>query len=219
MERSKLKVKAILFDLDGTILDSKEAYHEAMRAAFKEMGKEKFDPKLIREIPRKLEQGLPINDMIKGIDPQRFLNLYLKAYYRLTATKARPIPNVSATLKRLSKVAKLAITTMRYVPKENVIEELKRFGLSRYFQHVITAIDTSNPKPSPEALIRCAREFGFETSECAVVGDSIVDVRAGKNAGARTVAVLSGIFSREELERENPDLILESVRELPDFVE
>jgi phosphoglycolate phosphatase-like HAD superfamily hydrolase len=52
-----------------------------------------------------------------------------------------------------------------------------------------------------------------------VVGDSVVDIRAGKNAGAKTVAVLSGIFSREELEKEKPDLILESVKELPDFIE
>jgi phosphoglycolate phosphatase len=55
--------------------------------------------------------------------------------------------------------------------------------------------------------------------ECVVVGDSVADIKAGKNAGAKTVAVLSGIFSREELEREKPDLILESVNKLPDFLE
>jgi phosphoglycolate phosphatase-like HAD superfamily hydrolase len=55
--------------------------------------------------------------------------------------------------------------------------------------------------------------------ECVVVGDSVADIRAGKNGGARTVGVLSGIFSRQELERENPDLIIESVKELPDYLE
>ncbi len=61
--------------------------------------------------------------------------------------------------------------------------------------------------------------MGLETCECAIVGDSVVDVRAGKAAGAKTVAVLSGIFTRRELEKEKPDLILENVRKLPDFVE
>ena len=60
---------------------------------------------------------------------------------------------------------------------------------------------------------------GIETCECVVVGDSVADIKAGKAAGAITVAVLSGIFSREELEREKPDLILENVNKLPDFLE
>jgi phosphoglycolate phosphatase-like HAD superfamily hydrolase len=51
------------------------------------------------------------------------------------------------------------------------------------------------------------------------VGDSVADVKAGKNAGAKTVAVLSGIFSHKELEREKPDLILENINQLPDFLE
>jgi len=80
-------------------------------------------------------------------------------------------------------------------------------------------LDTHDSKPSPEALIKCAKQFDIQMCECAVVGDSIVDIKAGKNAGAKTVAVLSGIFSREELENEKPDLILESVNKLPDFLE
>ena len=55
--------------------------------------------------------------------------------------------------------------------------------------------------------------------ECVVVGDSVADIKAGKTAGIKTVAVLSGIFSREELESEKPDLILKSVNKLPDFLE
>jgi phosphoglycolate phosphatase-like HAD superfamily hydrolase len=75
------------------------------------------------------------------------------------------------------------------------------------------------PKPSPEALIKCAEHLDVKIRDCAVVGDSVIDIRAGKNAGARTVAVLSGIFSREELAREKPDLILQNVNELTIYVE
>ncbi len=219
MEKPKLKVKGIILDLDGTTVDSREAYIEAARAAFAAIGQANVDIKIAKEIPRRLEQNLSINNMINGIDMQKFLDAYLTSYYRVTATKTKPIPNVSETLKKLSQKAKLALITMRHVPKEKVIEELQKFGLAKYFQLVTTAIDTSQPKPSPEALTKCARQLGVQTSECAVVGDSVVDVRAGRNVGAKTVAVLSGIFTREELEMEKPNLILESVNELPDFLE
>jgi len=218
MEKSKLKVKGILLDLDGTIVDSKEAYLEAVKTAFKTVGQRIVDPRIGTEIPKRLEQNLPIKDLLKGINVQKFLGVYLNAYYQNTSTKTKPLPEISDTLKKLSEKAKLALITMRYVPKEKVIKELEKFGLAKYFQYVITALDTHEPKPSPEALIKCAKQFDIQMCECVVVGDSVADIKAGKTAGARTVAVLSGIFSQEELEREKPDLILESVNKLPDFL-
>ncbi|MGQ9530161.1 MAG: HAD family hydrolase [Candidatus Bathycorpusculaceae bacterium] len=219
MDKIRFKVKGILLDLDGTIVNSKDAYVEAVKTAFAVLGRKVVANDAATEIPKRLEQSLPINGLVGEVDEQKFLEVYLKAYYELTATKTKPMPKIEDTLKKLSKKAALALTTMRYVPKENVIKELENFGLAKYFKHVITALDTHNPKPSPEALIKCAKELGVQTCECVVVGDSVADVRAGKKAGAKTVALLSGIFSREELEREKPDLILESVNQLPDFLE
>jgi len=219
MRMTKLKVKGILLDLDGTLVDSKDAYLEAVKAAFAATGQKMVDTKIVTEIPKRLEQNLPINDIVKGDDPQKFLEAYLKAYYQVTATKTKPIPNISKTIKKLSEKARLALVTMRYVPKKEIVEELEKFGLAKCFQHVITALDTRNPKPSPEALIKCAKQMGVKISECVVVGDSVADIKAGKTAGAKTVAVLSGIFSREELQRERPDLILENVNQLTDFIE
>lgn len=219
MKNAKLKVEGILLDLDGTVVDSREAYLEAVKAAFASMGRKTVDAKIVTEIPKRLEQNLPINDIVKRIDVQKFLEAYLNAYYQATAVKTKPIPNISETLKKLSEKAKLALITMRYVSKEKIVKELENFGLAKYFQFVITALDTHYPKPSPEALIKCAKQLGIQMGECAIVGDSVTDVRAGKTAGAKTVAVLSGIFSCEELEREKPDLILESVNQLPDFLE
>jgi len=219
MEKPKLEVKGIILDLDGTIVDSREAYVEAAKAAFAAIRQENVDIEIAIEIPRRLEQNLSINNMINGINAKKFLHAYLKSYYKVTAIKTKPIPNVSETLKKLSQKAKLALVTMRHVPREKVIRELENFGLAKYFQLVVTAFDTSQPKPSPEALIRCAKQLGIQISECAVVGDSVADVRTGRNVGAKTVAVLSGIFTREELEMEKPNLILKSINELPDFLE
>jgi len=151
-------------------------------------------------------------------DAQKFLETYLKAYYQATADKTKPMPKIAETLEKLSKKAKLALITMRFVPKDRIMWELEKFGIAKYFQYIVTALDTHMPKPSPEALIKCARQMNVQTCECLVVGDSIADIRAGKRAKIVTVAVLSGIFSREELETEKPDLILESVIQLPDFL-
>ena len=219
MSHKKLNVKAILLDLDGTIVDSREALLEAAKTAFKAFGRKLDNMNIVTEIPKRLEQGIPIQNLLKGVNTERFLDVYLKAYYRATATRAKPLPNIAKTLEKLSEKAALAVVTMRYVPKSEVIKELEKLGLARFIKHVVTATDNCRPKPSPEALKSAAKELNTPTSECAVVGDSVVDIRAGKAAGTITVAVLSGIFSRAELMLEKPDLILESVNELPDFIE
>lgn len=220
MERPRLKVKAIFFDLDGTIVDSREAYLTAMKTALSKTGKKsEVTVKMATEIPKRLEQNLPISDLIQGAEVRKFLKHYLNAYYQATATKSKPLPSISHTLERLSGRVKVGLITMRHVPKEKVIEELSGFNLAKYFQCVVTARDTHNPKPSPKALIECAEQLNTAITNCAVVGDSVADIRAGKNAGTKTVAVLSGIFSRQELKREKPDLILKSAKDLPNYLE
>ena len=220
MDRQRLNVKAVFFDLDGTIVDSKEAYMTALKTALSRTGKKnKVNSKLATEIPKRLEQNLPINDLIQCTNEKKFLKHYLCAYYQATKTKSKPVPGISHALSRLSGRVKLGLITRRHVSKEKVIEELSAFGLAKYFQSIVTACDTLTPKPSPEALIRCAEQLNTTITNCAVVGDSVADIRAGKNAGTKTVAVLSGIFSRQELKKENPDLILKSAKDLPDYLE
>ena len=204
--------------MDGTIVDSTEAYIEAARIAFRTIGQEPPSYKTALEIPKRLEQGYSILDITKG-DSERFLSSYLETYYSITKQKTRLIPNVSAALSVLSEKNKVALITMRYVPKEAIIKELEFFGISRHFSFVVTALDTRKPKPSPEALLRCVKALDIEIVDCIIAGDSVNDVRAGKAAGAQTVAVLSGLFQSEELLKEHPDLILNDVTALPKYVE
>jgi HAD superfamily hydrolase (TIGR01509 family) len=145
--------------------------------------------------------------------------VYLKTYYSVTTEKTKPLPNVSTALETLSTKAKLALITMRSVSKESIINELERFSMAKYFTYVVTALDTHKSKPSPEALIKCVKALDVQICDCIIVGDSISDIRAGKAAGAKTVAVLSGLFSRQELAKENPDLIIKDATALPNFIE
>lgn len=217
MNIPKLKANGIFLDLDGTIVDSTEAYIEAAKIAFGAIGQKLPERTLLFEIPRRLEQGLTINSLIEG-DAKRFLRVYLDAYYSVTETKTKLLPNVAAALEALSQKSKLALITMRHVPNRTMQKELDYFGIAKYFSHIVTALDTSKPKPSPEALIKCIENLDVDMRDCIMAGDSVNDVRAGKAAGARTVALLSGLFECSELAAESPDLILRDVTSLSDFI-
>jgi|SRR5208283_2794005 len=211
------KAKGIFLDLDGTIVDSTEAYLEAAKISFQTIGQPSPTIEIAMEIPRRLEQGFSIEDITHG-EAKRFLNTYLKTYYSITQQKTKLIPNVKTTLEALATKQKLALITMRHVSKQSIVEELEFFGIARWFTHVVTALDTPKPKPSPEALLSCVRTLHIDISDCVIAGDSVNDVRAGKAAGAKTVAVLSGLFKSGELAKEDPDLILDDVTALPNFI-
>jgi phosphoglycolate phosphatase len=214
---NKINVKGIFLDLDGTIVDSTGAYIEAARLAYQSLGQKLPELKVILEIPRRIEQRLSIEDLTQD-KTRQFMAVYLQAYYSITEAKTRLFPNVSKTLQTLSGKAKLALITMRHVPNQMIYKELDYFGISNYFTHIVTALDTSEPKPSPEALLLCVKTLDLEICDCLMAGDSVNDVRAGKAAGAKTVAVLSGLFHKEELTNEYPDLIIPNVTSLPDNI-
>jgi HAD superfamily hydrolase (TIGR01509 family) len=217
MSKSRLNVKGILFDLDGTILDTKPAYIEAAKEAFLAIGQAAPQIATAIQIPKRIEQQQPLSDLVQ-MERKAFLDVYLKAFYRVSPSKTVPFPNVASTLEALSQKAKLALITMRFAPRNVVISELEQFHLDQYFAHVVTALDTYKPKPSPEGLIKAVEALNISSSQCLIVGDSVVDVKAGKAAGTKTVAVLSGLYSREELLDNNPDFIINDISELPSII-
>lgn len=224
MTYGRLHVKALLLDLDGTLVDSREALCEAGRAGFSAMGMaEHDDEKIAFEVARRLEQDLPIDDLFAKFDlddevAERFLPAYLNAYYSAVISKSRLFPDAKVTLELLSQRFSLALITLRYVVKEQVLDELNHLGVRKHFRVVVTALDVKKPKPFPDALLAAAEKLGVLIKECAIVGDSVVDVRAGRAAGAVTVAVLTGLFSRVQLEREKPDLIVKNIGSLPNHL-
>jgi len=215
----KLKAKGILIDLDGTIVDSRQAYLEAVKTALSAVGKKTVDISVVTEIPKRIEQNLPINDLLEGVNTRKFLDAYFKAWYQASSQKAKPMPNIDETLNKLAQKAKLALITMRHVPRIDIIKQLERFGVAKYFQIVVTGMDVERQKPSPEGLLKCTEELHVREGECIVVGDSVLDIRLGKGAGAKTVAVLSGIYSLDELKNEKPDMILEDLSKLANCLE
>ena len=219
MSTTKFRVKGIFFDLDGTIVDSREAYLEAARTAFEALGKTPLDDKTALEIPKRLEQRQPLTDIINDSNTKKFLEAYLRTYYSITPEKTKLIPNAQTALQTLSQKAKLALVTMRFVPQHTIKTELTHFGIADNFTHIVTALDTHKPKPSPEALIKTVQAMDVQICDCIMVGDSVTDIQAGKAAGTKTIAVLTGLFTQKELTKQNPDLILKNVTELPKHIQ
>ena len=128
----------------------------------------------------------------------------------------RGVPGAESLLKKLhaSKV-KLGLVTStlgRFI--EFKLIPLKKRGLHGLFQSVITLDDVEKRKPSGDPLLECARRLGENPEKCAYVGDATVDIAAGKAAGMKTIAVLTGVDDYEALKGEGPDLILNSVSQL-----
>ena len=90
---------------------------------------------------------------------------------------------------------------------------LEQFGLLPYFDHV-QGTDGFPSKPAPDVILKSMQALGAEPGECLMVGDSVVDIAAGRQAGVKTCAVLYGYGKREELARHEPDFWIHDLREL-----
>ncbi len=223
MTGQRLKVKALLIDLDGTLVDATDALVEAAKHALTTIGFQSISPQIGVEIARQLQSNLPLDDLLNksgivGVKRQKFVTAYLDAFHNLTLKKTKSIPNVHTTLNILSKHLPLALVTRRNISQKQLVKELKRLQFIPYFKAIVTSQDVNQPQPSPEILLKAAQKLRVPIKECAVVTDSIVDIQAGKAAGIKTIAVLSGLFSRKELEKWKPDFIVENINCLPDLL-
>jgi phosphoglycolate phosphatase-like HAD superfamily hydrolase len=91
---------------------------------------------------------------------------------------------------------------------------LDHFNLTRHFDVIVTALSAEHTKPYPDPIIYAAQKMGVAPEACLMIGDTTVDMRAGKSAGAQAVGVLCGFGEQEELTRKGADLILKSTAEL-----
>jgi len=219
-----MRVKALLIDLDGTLVDITEPCTEAAKEAASKLGLPNMDVEIGLEIVKKLQSNLSLDPVFAKFNldisvGKEFLKAFLNAWYTIVPMKTTLLPQVATTLRELSERFQLALITRRNMPKEPIMRELERLGLTRYFKFVVTSQDVEEPKPSPQAFVKAANHLGVSIYDCAVVGDSIVDIQAGKAAGAKTVAVLSGLFNHDELEKQKPDLIIRDINSLPDFLQ
>jgi phosphoglycolate phosphatase-like HAD superfamily hydrolase len=186
-------IKGIIFDIDGVLLDSRNALYQYykdlfMRFGFKKLKKEevmKFHGYSRKDwihalLPRNEKRNKRLINEMNHIGLRMYGPYYLPRYARLFG-------NTISMLKRLKKKYKLAIATNNTKRDTEII--LKKFNLKGIFDVIITANDVKRPKPSPELLILAVDEMGIPKEDLIYVGDSEVDVKTGKSAGIKTVLI------------------------------
>jgi beta-phosphoglucomutase len=114
-------------------------------------------------------------------------------------------------LEHLQGKVKLGLASMN--DREVINNLLKMTNTQRFFDVILTADDVSEPKPNPEIFLKCALKLRSRQEKCVVVEDSIFGVEAAKKARMGCIAVLTGVYSRTELENAGADLLVSSLRE------
>lgn len=224
LRKPRMDVDAVAFDLDGTLIDTLDIYCRVLNIALERLGLQPAAKEVIvdaakegefawnRVLPRGL--GAHAEELVQGAR-EIIEDLYKDALHE----EAELIPGTSEILKKISgmglKMALVTSTPMRYLMIK--LDPLRRAGVDGLFHLFITSDDAPKKKPAPDPLIVCARKLGVTPGRSVYVGDSRVDIRAGKAAGMKTAGVLTGMEDREALEREGPDAIIDSVAGLPDL--
>ena len=202
-------LQAVLFDWDGTLVDSYEADSAAYLAMFREM-----------DIPWGLAE-LAEHYSPNWYDVYRAANLpkqrWPHADRAWRAHYARHSPPLIAgareVLHEVRREHRLGLVTSG--DRDRVTRQLREFRLTRIFRTRVCGGDTRNKKPHPAPLRRALRHLHLQPSVCAYVGDSAEDLQMARSAGVRAIAVLGPFPTEKRLRAAQPDYLLESIRELP----
>lgn len=210
-----MPVRLIIFDLDGTLVDSRIDITNAINYALKPYG---IGPYTVEEITSLVGRGITklIEDLIKPykeIPINNVIERFLEHYERHIIDNTRPYAGVKETLEELRDYKKAVISNKREYLSKKALEGL---GLLRYFEIVLGSDSTPEKKPSPLPVRMVLEKLNIPGSEAVIVGDSDLDIKAGKSAGVLTIAVSYGYRPRELLLE--ADHIINNIRELPGLV-
>lgn len=210
-------VKAVVFDVDGMLLDTREFIFQAYEATLGYFGHTVPDRATIsKEIGRSLE------DCYITFAPNGDIRALCSAHdaFQNTPERLRLIvayPGVIEMLQELKDAGlKLAVFSSR---KLTLVSSLQQAGIADFFEIIVQGDEVTHHKPHPEGLFKAIAGLQVKPQEVAMIGDAAVDILAGKAASvALTVGITHGFGTREELEETNPDHIVASTKEIPQLL-
>lgn len=191
--------KIILFDMDGTLIDSTEAIVESFNYALSSNGLATIDRSKIMELI-----GYPLDIMLEmlGVEENKVdtcFSSYREHYVKVCDIKTTLLPDADMAVRLASKFAYLGVVTTK--SSGSTKELLKHFGLYDYFSVVIGKDDVINPKPSSEPILRALEVINGEVAiqDTFMIGDTILDLQAAQSANINGIGVLCGYGKREKL--------------------
>ena len=189
----------ILFDLDGTLIDSTEAILESFDVAFKT-----FNEKVPHETRIKAEIGHPLDHMFAtlGVKEEKvwdYVHAYKMHYRKISCAKTVLLPNAREAVVLASRYATLGVVTTKTAKYS--IELLEHMGLMDYFEVLIGREDVQHPKPHPEPIQKALAKLPTVTSPVWMIGDTCMDMLCAKGANVDGIGVTCGYGDRGSLSK------------------
>ncbi|MFZ0634735.1 MAG: HAD family hydrolase [Candidatus Acidiferrales bacterium] len=213
MNRSRFPARAVLFDWDGTLLNSYRADSRAYLQMFRELDidwgmselERHYSPNWHRvyraaRLPRKMWEKADL--------------LWHRAYEKESPAL---LPGARRAIRQLAPNFTLAIVTSGN--RRRVHQQLRKFNLAAHFAACVCAEDASRRKPHPAPLILALRTLDLPPEACVYVGDSPEDVEMARRAKVRVIGVCGPFPTAARVRAARPDLMLDSVAELPEWME
>jgi len=211
-----MPIELIIFDLDGTLIDSIGDIANALNYAFEPYGIEYLTP---TEVAAMVGEGLPklIRNVLEKhnllLDKDVLLKRFLDYHASHLTDNTAPYPDVIETLEALKSQKKAIVTNKAEVLSLRILDEL---GLMKYFDMVVCADTISERKPSPAPIFYILSVLNVQPRDAIIVGDSAIDIKTGRASSIKTVAVTYG-YGREGFQEEG-DFVISSLSELIDIV-
>lgn len=206
---------AVLFDLDGTLVDSVSLILESFRHALKQMGISAQEKEILATI------GLPLKEVclrFAGDRQEEMFKCYVEFQDAIHDDYVKEYAGTTALFGLLKeKGYKIGIVTSKR--RAIAIRGLSVVGLEGFIEVIVAFEDTMSHKPDPEPVRKALGVLGASPTKTLFVGDSPFDIRCGKNAGVYTAGVTWGVSTEEQLTEEHPDVIINEWGELNKYLE
>jgi phosphoglycolate phosphatase len=213
-------IKLVIFDLDGTLIDSRLDLVHSVNAALRHIGRPELPDDVIASY---VGDGAPIliqralgGDAVDEALVRKGLEFFLSYYREHKLDHTTVYPGVAEALATIQNSGngtprKMAVLSNKpVVPSRAIVEAL---GLGPFFSQIYGGNSFATKKPDPEGARKLLEEAGVESEQAVIVGDSHVDVRTGRNAGLWTVGVTYGLATHT-LEEERPDVLVDQACEV-----
>lgn len=213
---------AIVFDLDGTLVDSRGDIVAAVNYALMNSGRDPLPAETIvryvgdgaRSLCARAAQLGEMDDEVNLI-----VAMFTNYYTRHPVDFTRWAPGAQEALEALAEMGDLTLALCTNKPRSVTDEVLSALGIRTRFRAVVAGGDLPEKKPAPGPLLHLAKMMRTTPEGIVMVGDGPQDIECARRAKTRSVAVESGFYSKEKLRAQQPDVLLKTLFELPDVIQ